>query len=232
MGAHDDDHPRRTQTLARTPQSAGDAEPPGRAVFEGLARRLHHTGYRFVRVIGITCGQGGLIGFVFGEDARPRRQPLVVYGGKGGPQSAALADLALKCRDALGRRKAVERKGARVWCADFCASDVRGLFRPVGFVQKANRLILRQNLGWGTWIRTRTNGVRVRGSTVNLFPNAPVAGFREPAGRPPIYGVRAVDAIAPALFAFAIGAIADTVRATAKSARAAPQRPRRAGKTV
>jgi hypothetical protein len=25
--------------------------------------------------------------------------------------------------------------------------------------------------GWGTWIRTRTNGVRVRGSTVNLFPN-------------------------------------------------------------
>src|SRR5690606_13100590 len=24
--------------------------------------------------------------------------------------------------------------------------------------------------GWGTWIRTRTNGVRVRGSTVNLFP--------------------------------------------------------------
>ena len=26
-------------------------------------------------------------------------------------------------------------------------------------------------IGWGTWIRTRTNGVRVRGSTVNLFPN-------------------------------------------------------------
>lgn len=25
--------------------------------------------------------------------------------------------------------------------------------------------------GWGTWIRTRTNGVRVRGSTVNLFPS-------------------------------------------------------------
>ena len=29
----------------------------------------------------------------------------------------------------------------------------------------------REKLGWGTWIRTRTNGVRVRGSTVNLFPN-------------------------------------------------------------
>lgn len=29
-------------------------------------------------------------------------------------------------------------------------------------------------VGWGTWIRTRTNGVRVRWSTVNLFPN--VAG--------------------------------------------------------
>lgn len=26
-------------------------------------------------------------------------------------------------------------------------------------------------IGWGTWIRTRTNGVRVRGSTVNLFPS-------------------------------------------------------------
>ena len=29
-----------------------------------------------------------------------------------------------------------------------------------------------REVGWGTWIRTRTNGVRVRGSTVNLFPNA------------------------------------------------------------
>jgi threonine dehydrogenase-like Zn-dependent dehydrogenase len=29
-----------------------------------------------------------------------------------------------------------------------------------------------QSFGWGTWIRTRTNGVRVRGSTVNLFPSA------------------------------------------------------------
>ena len=26
-------------------------------------------------------------------------------------------------------------------------------------------------LGWGTWIRTRTDGVRVRCSTVKLFPN-------------------------------------------------------------
>jgi hypothetical protein len=31
---------------------------------------------------------------------------------------------------------------------------------------------LRGAVGWGTWIRTRTNGVRVRGSTVNLFPNS------------------------------------------------------------
>jgi hypothetical protein len=29
-----------------------------------------------------------------------------------------------------------------------------------------------KRFGWGTWIRTRTNGVRVRGSTVNLFPIA------------------------------------------------------------
>lgn len=28
------------------------------------------------------------------------------------------------------------------------------------------------DFGWGTWIRTRTNGVRVRGSTVNLFPSS------------------------------------------------------------
>ena len=28
----------------------------------------------------------------------------------------------------------------------------------------------KERIGWGTWIRTRTNGVRVRGSTVNLFP--------------------------------------------------------------
>ena len=32
-----------------------------------------------------------------------------------------------------------------------------------------------EGVGWGTWIRTRTNGVRVRGSTVNLFP---IAGMR------------------------------------------------------
>ena len=29
-------------------------------------------------------------------------------------------------------------------------------------------------IGWGTWIRTRTNGVRVRWSTVNLFPKVAV----------------------------------------------------------
>ncbi len=34
-----------------------------------------------------------------------------------------------------------------------------------------------EGFGWGTWIRTRTNGVRVRGSTVNLFPKtAPAFG--------------------------------------------------------
>ena len=37
-----------------------------------------------------------------------------------------------------------------------------------------------ERFGWGTWIRTRTNGVRVRGSTVNLFPN--VADRRSAAG--------------------------------------------------
>ena len=27
-------------------------------------------------------------------------------------------------------------------------------------------------IGWGTWIRTKINGVRVRRSTVELFPNS------------------------------------------------------------
>lgn len=29
-----------------------------------------------------------------------------------------------------------------------------------------------RRIGWGTWIRTKINGVRVRRSTVELFPNA------------------------------------------------------------
>ena len=32
--------------------------------------------------------------------------------------------------------------------------------------------------GWGTWIRTRTDGVRVRCSTVKLFPKRPTARRR------------------------------------------------------
>ena len=37
--------------------------------------------------------------------------------------------------------------------------------------------------GWGTWIRTRTNGVRVRGSTVNLFPSSDAAQIATRYGR-------------------------------------------------
>lgn len=29
----------------------------------------------------------------------------------------------------------------------------------------------RLKIGWGTWTRTKTNGVRVRCSTIKLFPN-------------------------------------------------------------
>ena len=32
--------------------------------------------------------------------------------------------------------------------------------------------IVEKKSGWGTWIRTKINGVRVRRSTVELFPNA------------------------------------------------------------
>ena len=42
---------------------------------------------------------------------------------------------------------------------------------------------LKRDIGWGTWIRTRTNGVRVRGSTVNLFPNMGGPGKTGPARR-------------------------------------------------
>lgn len=31
---------------------------------------------------------------------------------------------------------------------------------------------IEKSVGWGTWIRTKINGVRVRRSTVELFPNA------------------------------------------------------------
>ena len=45
-----------------------------------------------------------------------------------------------------------------------------------------------KRIGWGTWIRTRTNGVRVRGSTVNLFPNATGMCARRADVGPPFTG--------------------------------------------
>lgn len=39
--------------------------------------------------------------------------------------------------------------------------------------------------GWGTWIRTRTNGVRVRWSTVNLFPSRRVRQHAKRAAEAP-----------------------------------------------
>lgn len=41
----------------------------------------------------------------------------------------------------------------------------------------------KRKTGWGTWIRTRTNGVRVRGSTVNLFPSRRGHEPRGPSGQ-------------------------------------------------
>jgi hypothetical protein len=35
-----------------------------------------------------------------------------------------------------------------------------------------------KEVGWGTWIRTKIDGVRVRSSTVELFPNAAGADWR------------------------------------------------------
>ena len=36
-----------------------------------------------------------------------------------------------------------------------------------------------EGIGWGTWIRTKINGVRVRCSTVELSPNGTEIGTRE-----------------------------------------------------
>src|SRR5215813_9348499 len=36
-----------------------------------------------------------------------------------------------------------------------------------------------QNNGWGTWIRTKINGVRVRCSTVELSPSKPLIARQE-----------------------------------------------------
>ena len=38
------------------------------------------------------------------------------------------------------------------------------------------RRLCEDEIGWGTWIRTKIDGVRVRCSTVELFPNAGGAG--------------------------------------------------------
>lgn len=32
-------------------------------------------------------------------------------------------------------------------------------------------ILLLKEIGWGTWTRTKINGVRVRRSTIELFPN-------------------------------------------------------------
>ena len=63
-----------------------------------------------------------------------------------------------------------QRRGIVGWCADFCAvalSDCssRAEMSAARFAYNVNELN-----GWGTWIRTKTGGVRVRCPTVRRSP--------------------------------------------------------------
>lgn len=56
-------------------------------------------------------------------------------------------------------------------CLSFVHKVVASPKRDSQGSNSSTKSMVRKRGGWGTWIRTRTNGVRVRGSTVNLFPN-------------------------------------------------------------
>lgn len=66
-------------------------------------------------------------------------------------------------------RLPVPRSGPRI-CEDICPWHRKGESRALG-LQNAG-------FGWGTWIRTKIDGVRVRSSTVELFPNRLPTGWR------------------------------------------------------
>lgn len=82
-------------------------------------------------------------------------QPAIFRGG-GSLSCRAL--VAFRC---LRRLRLVTNQCLMLRQISALATRILGIFG-------AKCLIL---FGWGTWIRTRTNGVRVRGSTVNLFPS-------------------------------------------------------------
>lgn len=83
--------------------------------------------------------------------------------------------------------------------ADFIHSNVVGTFNPLETVRaywgaawgyflhwryKDKLLNYNMESGWGTWIRTKIDGVRVRCSTIELFPNG-----AKRRGRPSVSGL-------------------------------------------
>lgn len=73
---------------------------------------------------------------------------------------------------ATGEAAAHVSRGHHLWAlvsGHQVANDAKTISGTTG--KSRNQGYLRR-IGWGTWIRTRTNGVRVRWSTVNLFPKA------------------------------------------------------------
>lgn len=66
--------------------------------------------------------------------------------------------------------------------------SAQSVFRTRECDPKASRLhaatigqiidLIDKKFGWGTWIRTKIDGVRVRCSTIELFPSRPLAGWR------------------------------------------------------
>ena len=75
---------------------------------------------------------------------------------------------------AAGRRRArygyLNQNGTRTARAENGQKRAEN-WRAEQTASKISLYISKVWVGWGTWIRTRTNGVRVRGSTVNLFPS-------------------------------------------------------------
>ena len=76
--------------------------------------------------------------------------------------------------------------------------------------------------GWGTWIRTRTNGVRVRGSTVNLFPKA-LPGRRRTIARGYVSAVNRRPFITLAVSIKPLGALPDRT-SSVRRAKSPPPR--------
>ena len=49
------------------------------------------------------------------------------------------------------------------------------LAKQPNFQKPKYLILLVKIIGWGTWTRTKINGVRVRRSTIELFPNGRLA---------------------------------------------------------